>query len=58
MEFSNVMQHLFSELFRLMQKPMEFPSPIGALSPLDLMMFFAVAFMLAESVQLIASRRD
>lgn len=52
------MEHFFLGVWYLFKTPLEFPAPIGSLSPLDILMFFAVAYLLADTVSLIASRRD
>lgn len=57
-EFMDTLGHLFGDLFDLIFKKFNLPEPIGAVSYADLMFFFAVAYMLAEFVSLVASRRD
>lgn len=46
------------QIWGLFRSDIDFPEPIGDISPLEIMMFFAVAYLLADTVSLIASRRD
>jgi hypothetical protein len=58
MTFMEIMQHFFMGLWTLLHTNLHFPDPIGDLTPIRIAMFFGVAFLLADVVNLIASRRD
>lgn len=51
-------QNIWIQFWSLMDYELQFPAPIGSMSPMDGTMFFAVAIMLADSVSMVASRRD
>lgn len=56
--FSGTVKYIFQGVWYLFDFELSFPEPIGKVSPLTILMFFAIAGLLADSVSTISSRRD
>lgn len=58
MGFIFVFQTTFEGIYDLFMQPLNFPHPIGSMSPFQIMAFFTVAYVAADFVRIVASRRD
>lgn len=56
MSFIDTFQNIWVQVWGLWREEIQWPEPIGMMSPLDMTMFFAVAYMLADAVATISSR--
>lgn len=56
--FMSVWQHIWISFYGLMDYEIQFPEPIGYMSTLDMVMFFGVAYLLADAVATVASRGE
>lgn len=58
MDFMSNFKMIFYSVWELLRYDLNFPEPIGEISSMDITMFFATAYLLADSVSMVASRRD
>lgn len=58
MSFRDTIRDILFQVWDLLDYELSFPEPLGNISCLDMMMFWSIAYMLADSVSMVASRRD
>lgn len=56
--FMGVIERVMVGVWNIWSTDMQFPQPLGAISPGDIILFFACCYMIADAMTGIAERRD
>lgn len=57
-DLMGVMEKTMLGVWQLFDTDLQFPEPLGAMSPGDILLFFAAGYLMADTFGSVAERRD